>query len=88
MEEIDEIPIDSCDPFYADAIANEKAIDLSEEQRRNFRKVETGFKLPPFSALHPILICFFFIVVESILYFPMYHCAMITASELLSIAFV
>ncbi|CAA6655410.1 unnamed protein product [Spirodela intermedia] len=40
VEEIDEIPIDSCDPFYADAIANEKAIDLSEEQRRNFRKVK------------------------------------------------
>ncbi|CAA7390656.1 unnamed protein product [Spirodela intermedia] len=39
VEEIDEIPIDSCDPFYADAIANEKAIDLSEEQRRNFRKL-------------------------------------------------
>ncbi|XP_078427682.1 P-loop containing nucleoside triphosphate hydrolases superfamily protein [Wolffia australiana] len=39
VEEIDEIPMDSCDPFYADAIANEKAIDLSEEQKRNFRKV-------------------------------------------------
>uniref|UniRef100_A0A1D1Z2M2 ATP-dependent helicase ATRX n=2 Tax=Anthurium amnicola TaxID=1678845 RepID=A0A1D1Z2M2_9ARAE len=39
VEEIDDVQIDSYDPFYADAIANEKGIDLSEEQRKNFRKV-------------------------------------------------
>ncbi|KAK1260994.1 Chromatin structure-remodeling complex protein SYD [Acorus gramineus] len=40
VEEISEIESNPSDPFYADAIANEKDIDLSEEQRRNFRKVK------------------------------------------------
>lgn len=40
VEEIDDIECSSGDPFYADAIANEKEIDLSEEQRKNFRKVK------------------------------------------------
>lgn len=39
VEEIGEIDCDSRDPFYSDAIANEKEIDLTEEQKRNFRKV-------------------------------------------------
>lgn len=39
VEEIGDIDFDSRDPFYSDAIANEKEIDLTEEQRRNFRKV-------------------------------------------------
>ncbi|PKA46223.1 DNA repair and recombination protein RAD54 [Apostasia shenzhenica] len=39
VEEIGEIEFDSRDPFYSDAIANEKEIDLTEEQKKNFRKV-------------------------------------------------
>ncbi|KAK8963018.1 DNA repair and recombination protein RAD54 [Platanthera guangdongensis] len=39
VEEIGEIDFDSRDPFYSDAIANEKEIDLTEVQKRNFRKV-------------------------------------------------
>ncbi|KAL5990168.1 hypothetical protein ACLOJK_011065 [Asimina triloba] len=40
VEEIDDIECTSSDPFYADAIANEIEIDLSEEQKKNFRKVK------------------------------------------------
>uniref|UniRef100_A0A5B7C3W7 ATP-dependent helicase ATRX n=1 Tax=Davidia involucrata TaxID=16924 RepID=A0A5B7C3W7_DAVIN len=40
VEEIDDIDGNSSDPFVADAIANEKELDLSEEQKRNFRKVK------------------------------------------------
>lgn len=39
VEEIDDIECNTSDPFYADAIANEKEIDLSEEQKKNFKKV-------------------------------------------------
>lgn len=39
VEEIGELECISSDPLYADAIANEKEIDLSEEQKRNFRTV-------------------------------------------------
>lgn len=39
MEEIDDIEVDSGDPFVADAIANEREMVLSEEQMRNFKKV-------------------------------------------------
>ncbi|PIA40011.1 hypothetical protein AQUCO_02500020v1 [Aquilegia coerulea] len=39
VEEIDDIEGSSSDPFIADAVANEKEIDLSEEQKKNFRKV-------------------------------------------------
>jgi len=39
VEEIDEIPIDYFDPFYADAVANENCNDLSEKQRQNYRKI-------------------------------------------------
>ncbi|KAH0433769.1 hypothetical protein IEQ34_026952 [Dendrobium chrysotoxum] len=39
VEEIGEIDFDTRDPFYSDAIANEKEIDLTEEQKKNFRKV-------------------------------------------------
>ncbi|GAB4835468.1 hypothetical protein Ancab_000376 [Ancistrocladus abbreviatus] len=40
VEEIDEIDGNCSDPFMADAIANERELDLSEEQRRNYRKVK------------------------------------------------
>lgn len=39
VEEIGEIEDNINNPFYADAIANEKEMELSEEQRRNYRKV-------------------------------------------------
>lgn len=39
VEEIDDIEGNSSDPFVAAAIANEKELDLSEEQKSNFRKV-------------------------------------------------
>ncbi|XP_008807947.1 protein CHROMATIN REMODELING 20 isoform X2 [Phoenix dactylifera] len=39
VEEIGEIEGNINDPLYADAIANEKEIELSEEQRRKYRKV-------------------------------------------------
>ncbi|KAF8401989.1 hypothetical protein HHK36_012940 [Tetracentron sinense] len=38
VEEIDDIDGNSSDPFVADAIANERELDLSEEQKKNFRK--------------------------------------------------
>lgn len=44
VEEIDEIPIDYFDPFYADAVANENCNDLSEKQRQNYRKVKLSIK--------------------------------------------
>ncbi|XP_077229028.1 protein CHROMATIN REMODELING 20-like isoform X2 [Tasmannia lanceolata] len=40
VEEINDTESNYGDPFYADAIANEKEIDLSEEQKKNFRKVK------------------------------------------------
>ncbi|KAK9292419.1 hypothetical protein L1049_020389 [Liquidambar formosana] len=40
VEEIDDIDGNSSDPFVADAIANERELDLSEEQKRNFKKVK------------------------------------------------
>ncbi|KNA07910.1 hypothetical protein SOVF_167500 isoform B [Spinacia oleracea] len=39
VEEIDDID-DPNDPFIADAIANEQELDLSEEQRKNYKKVK------------------------------------------------
>ena len=39
VEEIDDVDGSSCDPFVAAAIENEKELDLSEEQKKNFRKV-------------------------------------------------
>ncbi|KAH9614145.1 hypothetical protein KSS87_006661 [Heliosperma pusillum] len=39
VEEIDDIDDDSSDPFVADAIANEKELELSEVQKKNYRKV-------------------------------------------------
>lgn len=42
MEEIDDVEGNSIDPFVADAIANEGDLSLTEEQRRNFRKVCHG----------------------------------------------
>ncbi|XP_062144098.1 protein CHROMATIN REMODELING 20 isoform X2 [Alnus glutinosa] len=40
VEEIDDIDGNSNDPFVAAAIQNEKELDLSEEQKKNFRKVK------------------------------------------------
>lgn len=40
VEEIDDVDGNSCDPFVAAAIENEKELDLSEEQKKNFRKVK------------------------------------------------
>ncbi|PIN19967.1 Transcription regulator XNP/ATRX, DEAD-box superfamily [Handroanthus impetiginosus] len=40
VEEIDDIDGDSSDPFIADAIANERDLILTEEQKANFRKVK------------------------------------------------
>lgn len=39
VEEIDDIDGSSGDPFIVAAIANEKELLLSEEQKRNYRKV-------------------------------------------------
>ncbi|XP_057961873.1 protein CHROMATIN REMODELING 20 isoform X2 [Malania oleifera] len=40
VEEIEDLDGNSSDPFVAAAIANEREPDLSEEQRRNFRRVK------------------------------------------------
>ncbi|BBH06757.1 P-loop containing nucleoside triphosphate hydrolases superfamily protein [Prunus dulcis] len=40
VEEIDDIDGNSSDPFVAAAIANERELDLSEEQKKNYRKVK------------------------------------------------
>ncbi|XP_008441788.2 protein CHROMATIN REMODELING 20 isoform X5 [Cucumis melo] len=40
VEEIDDVDGSSCDPFVAAAIENEKELDLSEEQKKKFRKVK------------------------------------------------
>ncbi|XP_022144469.1 protein CHROMATIN REMODELING 20-like [Momordica charantia] len=40
VEEIDDVDGNSCDPFVAAAIANEEELDLSEEQKKKFRKVK------------------------------------------------
>ncbi|KAE9611986.1 putative DNA helicase chromatin remodeling SNF2 family [Lupinus albus] len=40
VEEIDDIDASSSDPFIAAAIANERELDLSDEQRRQFKKVK------------------------------------------------
>ncbi|CAL0316620.1 unnamed protein product [Lupinus luteus] len=40
VEEIDDVDASSSDPFIAAAIANEKELDLSDEQRRQFKKVK------------------------------------------------
>ncbi|KAL9420219.1 hypothetical protein AB3S75_037908 [Citrus x aurantiifolia] len=40
VEEIEDVDGNSDDPFVADAIANEKELALSEEQRKKFRKVK------------------------------------------------
>jgi len=39
VEEIDDVDGNSMDPFIAAAIANERELDLSDEQRRQFKKV-------------------------------------------------
>ncbi|XP_055834893.1 protein CHROMATIN REMODELING 20 isoform X2 [Solanum dulcamara] len=40
VEEIDDIEDSSGDPFVTDAIANERELNLSEEQKRKFKKVK------------------------------------------------
>jgi hypothetical protein len=39
VEEIDDVDDNSTDPFVAAAVANERELDLSEEQSRHFKKV-------------------------------------------------
>lgn len=41
VEEIDDVDGTSDDPFVADAIANEGDLSLTEEQKKNFRKVSS-----------------------------------------------
>ncbi|KAL2461262.1 Protein CHROMATIN REMODELING 20 [Abeliophyllum distichum] len=45
VEEIDDVDGSSSDPFVADAVANERDLNLTGEQKRNFRKA--GQKLYP-----------------------------------------
>ncbi|EYU39522.1 hypothetical protein MIMGU_mgv1a008888mg [Erythranthe guttata] len=40
VEEIDDVDGTSSDPFVADAIENERDLNLTEEQKKNFRKVK------------------------------------------------
>ncbi|KAH6832693.1 P-loop containing nucleoside triphosphate hydrolases superfamily protein [Perilla frutescens var. hirtella] len=40
VEEIDDVDGTSSDPFVVDAIANERDLCLTEEQKRNFRKIK------------------------------------------------
>ncbi|KAG9447661.1 hypothetical protein H6P81_013789 [Aristolochia fimbriata] len=40
VEEIDDIENNPSDPFYAVAVASEKDLDLSEEQKKNFKKFQ------------------------------------------------
>ncbi|KAL3654023.1 hypothetical protein CASFOL_003704 [Castilleja foliolosa] len=40
VEEIDDVDGTSSDPFVADAVANEGDLSLTEEQKKNFRKVK------------------------------------------------
>ncbi|KAM1251149.1 hypothetical protein ACFX2I_033548 [Malus domestica] len=40
VEEIDDIDGNSGDPFVAAAVANERELDLTEEQKKNYRKVK------------------------------------------------
>lgn len=44
MEEIDDVDGTSHDPFIADAIANEGDLNLTEEQKRNFKRVSSIYK--------------------------------------------
>ena len=48
VEEIEEIDDDPSDPFVADAIANERELDLSEEQRKKYKKVVSALLMSTF----------------------------------------
>lgn len=39
VEEIEDVDVNSVDPLLAIALANEDELDLSEEQKKNFKKV-------------------------------------------------
>lgn len=43
VEEIDDIDGNSSDPFVAAAVANERELDLSEVQKKSYRKVSMSF---------------------------------------------
>ena len=45
VEEIDDVDGTLSDPFIADALANEGDLNLTEEQKKNFRKVSFVFKV-------------------------------------------
>ncbi|CAI9759256.1 unnamed protein product [Fraxinus pennsylvanica] len=45
VEEIDDVDGSSSDPFVADVVANERDLNLTEEQKRSFRKVSFIFFL-------------------------------------------
>lgn len=59
MEEIDDIDGDSTDPFVAAAVANEKELALSEEQKKNYKKVRQFFLLLVGSSLDLVTIFIF-----------------------------
>lgn len=59
MEEIDDIDGDSTDPFVAAAVANEKEVALSEEQKKNYKKVRQFFLLLVGSSLDLVTIFIF-----------------------------
>ncbi|CAM8950311.1 unnamed protein product [Rhodiola kirilowii] len=40
VEEIEDVDVNSIDPLLATALANENELDLSEEQKKNFKKVK------------------------------------------------
>ncbi|KAG8380399.1 hypothetical protein BUALT_Bualt06G0011300 [Buddleja alternifolia] len=52
VEEIDDVDDTSSDPFIADAIANEGDLNLTEEQKRNFKKVKEEDDLNDDRELH------------------------------------
>lgn len=46
MEEIDDVDGNFTDPFVAAAVANEKELALSEEQKKKYKKVRQNSAVP------------------------------------------
>lgn len=59
MEEIEDVNVDSGDPLLATALANETELDLSEEQKKNFKKVNY------WDVLINIVCCYELIIIKS-----------------------